>query len=167
MECKNEVIKKILVVSCKKYNLFGFRFGPLTYIKIEVTYHNCGKFTCDIIEGIKIKNFQKLFSKEIDRTIKEIIKELTFIIRRKNIIKELSKKKSEPHIKVKSPDEKIKITRDSFDELTTRMRKAKSKLGIHDCVKKDIVVKNTDLEKEFENYFGDTSKIFNRRTKKD
>ena len=45
----------------KKYNFFGFRFGPLIYIKIDITYHSCGKFTSEIVEGKKRKEFLKTY----------------------------------------------------------------------------------------------------------
>lgn len=152
---------KILVCKTRKYGFLGFRFGPSIYLKIEVTYHECGKFSSNIIEGPQIENYENIFSKQIKEAIQEIIKELTFIIRRKEIIKKANEKKiHEQEYKEKYRSELPQITKASFDELTNRMRKNKSKLGDHNCHidESDFVTHSDDLE-AYNLYFGDTTKI--------
>lgn len=165
MECPNKSMFKILVVRYRKYNILGFRFGPMMDMKIEVSYRDCGKFVASIVDGPYLKNFERIFKKEIDSAQQEMIKELTFIIRRKNIIKDAQEKKHrEQQVKREVP----KLTTGAFDELTTRMRKRKRQndLAPHECIMdpKEVAL-NKEKELTYENYFGDTSKIVNRRTK--
>jgi hypothetical protein len=62
--------------------------------------------------------------------------------------------------------EKPKVTKAAFDELTTRMRKNRLAMEPHDCVlNKNIIINDEDII-EYNKYFGDTSKITNRVTKK-
>ena len=161
MECNNIAITKYIVKSCGKYSFFGFRFGPKVSIKIAVNYHKCGKFTSEVAEGPKIKNVGAFFKKEIEELQREIVKDLTFAIRRKQIIET---HKTKTITKIQSDQIHRSLDRVAFDELTTRMRKNKAEKD-HPClIKKEEVVTDEQI-KTFENYFGDTSKIVNRRTK--
>jgi hypothetical protein len=163
MDCPHKTMYKILVVRFGKYSIFGFRFGPLVDIKIEVSYRDCGKFVATIIEGPYLKNFEKIFKDKIELAQQEMIKELTFLIRRKNIIKDAQDKKHrEQQVKKEAP----KLTTASFDELTTRMRKRQADLAPHDCLmdSKDVLLSKEE-EMVYDSYFGDTAKIINRRTK--
>lgn len=163
MECKNIVITKYIVKSCRKYSLFGIRFGPKVSLKIAVHYHKCGKFTSEVVEGPEIKNAGILFKKEIEQLQQEIIKDLTFAIRRKQIIETHKFKKAQ---KIASDRIHRSLDKVAFDELTTRIRKNKAEQD-HPClIKKDDVITNEQM-KTFENYFGDTTKIVNRKTRID
>ena len=55
MECPHKTMNKILVVRYGKYNIFGFRFGPLVDMKIEVSYRDCGKFVATASQESAIK----------------------------------------------------------------------------------------------------------------
>jgi hypothetical protein len=161
MDCNNIAITKYIVKSCRKYSFFGIRFGPKVTIKIAVNYHKCGKFTSEVVEGPKIKNIVAFFKKEIDELQKEIVKDLTFAIRRKQI---LENHKTKTIQKIQTDQIHRSLDKAAFDELTTRMRKNKTEKD-HPClIKKEEVVTDEQM-KTFENYFGDTSKIVNRRTK--
>jgi hypothetical protein len=161
MDCNNIAITKYIVKSCRKYSFFGIRFGPKVSIKIAVNYHKCGKFTSEVVEGPKIKNIVAFFKKEIDELQKEIVKDLTFAIRRKQILETHKTKTAQ---KIQTDQIHRSLDKAAFDELTTRMRKNKAEKD-HPClIKKEEVVTDEQIQ-TFDKYFGDTSKIVNRRTK--
>jgi hypothetical protein len=159
------MITKNLIVKCGQYSFLGFRFGPKVIVRIEVCYHQCGKFTATITEGPRVRNFEKVYKKEIEATQQEIVRDLTFIVRRKQLIEQYETKKFK---KIETDKIHRSLEKAAFDELTDRMRKKRDELDPHPClIKKPTVLVKDEEVKNFQNYFGDTTKIVNRRTRND
>lgn len=92
-DMSRKIATKTIVCYCRKYDLYFFRVGPLVPVKIELAYFEDGQILCNIIEGLKISNFEKLFKKELKSAISDFIKEITFYFKRKKIISDLQKKR--------------------------------------------------------------------------
>jgi hypothetical protein len=140
----DEIRHKIIVCNCGKFGFYKFRFGPLIFIKIKISYNpHFSIFTTEIIEGPQLKNFETLFAKEINDAKSEIIKAVNFLIRRHNIERE--KKRADM------------VEKESLTRQHLRMIQKNSKTP----KPHDIVPETNDEE---ENYFGDKTKIYGRKT---
>ncbi len=159
-----DTISKIIVTSRPRFGILGFRFGPSKNIKIEVSYDKySGSFSACIVEGMRIGNIEKVFEKEIEKAKQEIINELTFTIRRKQIIEKYETKKIK---KTETDRLERKLEKKAFDEITSRMSRMRNKNNenVSALIKKEDV---PEYEHADMVHFGDTTKIINRRTRLD
>jgi len=145
MDTLNKIFKKTVIGNCPKFSILGFRFGPTIIVKIEVTYQS-GQFTSNILSN-NCSTYKDVFNWLIVKTQNEILADIEFQIKHKNLLKELEAKKQEV-FKKRCETPIPNVLSKQFDELTNRMKKKEKSDGTEDYTK----------------YFGDTTKILNRRT---
>lgn len=137
-------------------------------MKIEVEHiKDSGHFYTSIVEGPRIRNYENVFEREIEDAKKEIVKALTFSIRKKAIVKEYETKK----IKKQQTDKIIREKQKAeFDEMTSRMTLVRKEKISNITKRNPALIPKADFtpvdnDKIIENHFGDTTKIVNRRTR--